>query len=414
MDTKTFEAERKHDFTRKLRQAGVFEAVVDYIAWQKKVRQAKANGQEAPVMPGGRGPISINLDLTTACNYSCTHCIDWDILNSPIKYNHDNLKMSLQNMINLGLRSVILIGGGEATIYPGFGDIVRFLKERNVQVAIVSNGSRNQVIYDIAGKLTSGDWVRLSLDAGINDTFVRMHNPAKAISLEAICEWVPRIHILNPVLPVAFSFIITWEGSNRAGEAEVIPNIEEMITATKLARDYQFNYISFKPFLTRRPSGTEVMDTTLMHNFDKTIVRIREAITEAKTYETEKFKVIESTNLRVLLRGNWQDFTRQPKTCHMQAFRQVLSPLGLFNCPAYRGAQAGYIGNARSWGNSGQNGQTQKLIADIIDRFDASHECKEITCLYNPVNLWLERAVTGEINESEFEAIVQDQEDFFL
>ena len=36
--------------------------------------------------------------------------------------------------------------------------------------------------------------MRLSLDSGTNDTFIRMHKPVnKKITLEGICEWVPKI-----------------------------------------------------------------------------------------------------------------------------------------------------------------------------------------------------------------------------
>ena len=33
---------------------------------------------------------------------------------------------------------------------------------------------------------------------------------------------------------------------------------------------------------------------------------------------------------------------------------------------------------------------TGASLAGLLDDFDASHECKEVTCLYNDVNWWLE------------------------
>ena len=47
---------------------------------------------EALEMAPISAPISINLDLTTACNYKCDHCVDMDILNKNINYEHENLK----------------------------------------------------------------------------------------------------------------------------------------------------------------------------------------------------------------------------------------------------------------------------------------------------------------------------------
>jgi hypothetical protein len=67
------------------------------------------------------------------------------------------------------------------------------------------------------------------------------------------------------------------------------------------------------------------------------IARIQARVDEARAVERPGFRVLASTNLRVLMQGTWRDFTRQPRVCHMQMLRQVLTPLGTFNCPAHRG-----------------------------------------------------------------------------
>ena len=65
----------------------------------------------------------------------------------------------------------------------------------------------------------------------------------------------------------------------------------------------------------------------------------------------------ESTNLRVLEQGSWRDFTRQPRTCHMQALRQVLTPMGIFNCPAHRGVEKARVGGADAFASDGARAQ---------------------------------------------------------
>ena len=42
-------------------------------------------------------------------------------------------------------------------------------------------------------------------------------------------------------------------------------------------------------------------------------------------------------------------------------------------------------------------------VGGILDRFDASHECREVTCLYNGVNWWLEKLVHDPTAEVEIE-----------
>ena len=233
--------------------------VVDYVRWQRALRKAQAAGEQLPEMPD-IAPLSINLDLTTACNYACDHCIDWDILNSKEKHEDDQLRASIERMAERGLRSVILIGGGEPTLYPGFVEFVAFLKQLDLSVSVVTNGSRGDRILQAAKHFTKGDWVRLSLDSGSNDVFQRMHHPSKkSLTLDEICSWIPKIKAANPDLQMGFSFVITWVGGSR-GEVKIVENIHEMVMASKRASDAMFDYISFKPFLERQENGAEVMD----------------------------------------------------------------------------------------------------------------------------------------------------------
>src|SRR5689334_24990505 len=94
-----------HDFARKLRQPGLFPQVQAYLAWARESRAAKARG-EAPPTPPTLAPLSINLDLTTACNYACDHCIDWDMLNPGVSHADATLSRSVEPMAERGQRSV--------------------------------------------------------------------------------------------------------------------------------------------------------------------------------------------------------------------------------------------------------------------------------------------------------------------
>ncbi|MEK7567329.1 MAG: radical SAM protein [Patescibacteria group bacterium] len=405
--------DQRHDFTAKLRQESVLPRVISYVKWQRAVNHALLKGNAPPEMPVDFGPLSMNLDMTTACNYACGHCIDWDILNSPVKYAHEKLLSSLSQLIERGLRSVILIGGGEPTLYPRFGDTVRFLKERNIQVAVVSNGSRNEKIREVAHLFTPGDWVRLSLDSAYDQTFQAMHQPKQNVSLEEICAGVPGIREKNPGLQIGFSFIVTWRGAESAEKVSVVPNIDEIVPAAKLAHDSGFSYFSAKPFLRRSPEGGEVMDTGAIEDYRSTIARIRIAINEAKKLETPTFNIVESTNLRLLESDTWRDFTKQPNTCHMQALRQVLSPRGLYNCPAHRGVGKAFIAGKDAYADTGSVAKTQEATTSILRHFNAEHECREVTCLYKPVNDWIEDAIKSGINPEELEAVA-DRGDYFL
>lgn len=402
----------KHDFVSKFRQEKLLPDVLKYVEWQRAVRQARRDGVEPPFMPP-IGLSSINLDLTTACNYRCGHCIDFDKLNTGINHENYELFESLENLVGGGLKSVILIGGGEPTIHPRFLETVAFLKNRSVAIGIVTNGSRGDILAKAAALLAKGDWIRLSLDAGTDATFQKMHLPRnKGVNLEGICASVPQIRAANPDIQVGFSYIIVWQGAERSGGHEVVPNVSEIVAAARLTKENQFNYISYKPFLTRFEDGSEVMDASAMDDANRTMTAIRSALLEAHALETEKFQVLESTNLRVLMTGNWRDFTNQPKTCHMMAFRQVLSPLGVYHCPAKRGIPNSRVANKDAYVPS-QTPETRGKFLRMLENFDASRECAEITCLYNSANWWIENLIEG-TGDPALSAELPDRGDYYL
>lgn len=383
-----------HDFARKLLQPAMRPAVLDYLRWRRQVRAARAAGRPAPPLPDS-GPLSVNLDLTTACNYACDHCIDWEALNLAVRHEDRELFDSLRALRARGLRSVILIGGGEPTVHPAFGEVVRLLKEElAVQVAVVSNGSRNERIAAVAPLLRAGDWVRLSLDAGTDETFQAMHHPkGKGITLDEICARAGAIKRANPSVQLGYSFVITWRGARRDA-VRLVENLHEMAAAAARAKAAGFDYVSFKPYLTRAAAGAEVLDPAQAEQEQAEVnARIRAGLLAAGRHEDADFRVVESTNLRVFLDGSWREYTRQPRECHMQALRQVLSPLGVYNCPAHRGVAKARIGGKDAWAGGGAAGAAG--TSRVLDAFDAAVECREVTCLYHGANHFLEDLVAG-------------------
>lgn len=407
-----------HDFAAKLRQPGILERLKDYVRWQVEWRKARDEGKPMEElfssMPD-QAPLSINLDVTTACNYACDHCVDFDILNKNIRYDHDKLIDSLTHMQSKGLRSVIIIGGGEPTVYPKFGEVVRHLKSMGVKVGVVTNGSRLDQILAVADVLEPEDWVRLSLDSGTNDTFRAMHKPKQAkVTLEWICEQVPAIKEKNPNFTIGFSFIIVWNDCE-ANDFKIHENVDEILAAATLAKKNRFDYISYKPFLTRAErNNAEIVELTQdEQKVDPIMAKIRERVDEAKQLGGEGFRVIESTNLKVLENGSYKDYTDQPKNCHMQFFRQVLSPLGIFNCPVYRHVPQAEIGAKHGYATPEDMLESQRSTLKLIETFDASTECREVTCLYNHVNWYIEGLIDHPERLDQLEHS-QDRRDYFL
>jgi hypothetical protein len=113
-------------------------------------------------------------------------------------------------------------------------------------------------------------------------------------------------------------------------------------------------------------------------------------VDEAVALETDDFRVHRSTGLKALLEGQIQKLEKQPQRCHMQFFRQVLSPLGLYNCPVYRNQTHGKLGDMNAVSDSVAYDATRGVAANLIRDFNATTNCEKVTCLYNDVNWWIE------------------------
>ncbi len=400
-----------HDFTSKLTQESVINRLDAYVKMQHQRRVGGPGNSPAPL---GQAPLSINLDLTTACNYACDHCIDMDILNQGIRFENDRLLQSITNMAEHGLRSIILIGGGEPTVYPLFGQTLRHIKKLGLGVGIVTNGSRLDRILEVAECLDRGDWLRLSLDSGTDATFQAMHKPRKRITLEQICAQIPAIKQANSQLAIGFSFIITWKDCN-ANHQNIHENLDEMVEATRLAKAYKFDYISFKPFLVRLETNNAETVGLSRDDSDQVDIldHIRSNLERAHALEDDGFRVVESSNLVVLERGTAARYTHQPGTCHMTFFRQVVSPLGVYCCPVYRNVPAARIGDKNLYSDPASAPDACQDTLRVIDSFDASTECREVTCLYNDANWFVEDLVQHPEKIQQLNA-TPDRNDYFF
>jgi molybdenum cofactor biosynthesis enzyme MoaA len=78
-------------------------------------------------------PISINLDLTSACNFSCPYCVDSRLINAGKSLTVRKLKDDRD--VTFAWSSPVILIGGEPTS-KDFEEIVRTLKSKGLQIGI--------------------------------------------------------------------------------------------------------------------------------------------------------------------------------------------------------------------------------------------------------------------------------------
>ena len=400
--------EREHDFSSKLRQDGTLQRLKDYIQWQRKC-DASAPDRGLPVF----SPISINLDLTSACNFSCPFCVDSKLINTRKSLTMEEVKKTIDTLHSHGLLSVILIGGGEPTLHKDFEEIVRTIKSKRIQIGIVTNGSRLEKIEAVVEELKEKDWIRISIDAAGEKVFKNLHLPKTQVTLGRILEKAKKVKKKNPAVSLGYSFVIVWEGVEINGK-RLHPNMDEMVRSVERAREFSFDYISFKPCLVR---WNESQRETLLKNVGRTkeeeiIDQIKVQLREAKRIAGDRVKILESSNLKAMLNQETDRIKRQPKRCHLQFFRTVVTPFGIFHCPAFRGVEVARIGEPEGYHSDKNFEESLKRMAQSIATFDAEEECKDVGCFYNRTNWWLEEFIHSKEDIHGIEKVENDN--FFL
>jgi organic radical activating enzyme len=107
--------------------------------------------------------ISSHISPEGACNLKCPYCsVTYRDTHSRIPL--ETIKDYVTKLKTRGLRAVILTGGGEPTAYKQFAELVRWLNTQEIEIALVTNGSRvywDNMPDDVCKMFT---WVRVSIN----------------------------------------------------------------------------------------------------------------------------------------------------------------------------------------------------------------------------------------------------------
>ena len=81
----------------------------------------------------------------------------------------DRIKELAKEFVEIGVKAVVLIGGGEPMAHPEFGTLVDYFYENDIHVGVTSNGTlihkyRNSLAYH-------NKWVRISVDEVVKKMF---------------------------------------------------------------------------------------------------------------------------------------------------------------------------------------------------------------------------------------------------
>jgi hypothetical protein len=79
----------------------------------------------------------------------------------------------------------------------------------------------------------------------------------------------------------------------------------------------------------------------------------------------------------------------------MQFFNTVITPSGIFRCPAFRGVDQAKIASCEGYTSQPHFKKTAQNLSREIQNYDSHEECKVVACFYNHVNWWVENIITS-------------------
>jgi len=84
-------------------------------------------------------PIVADVMLTNFCNCSCVYCKYKKMHKNNSYIDFERFKLYVNRLKELGVRGIILTGGGEPTVNPDFDKICKWLEENNIEYGINTN-----------------------------------------------------------------------------------------------------------------------------------------------------------------------------------------------------------------------------------------------------------------------------------
>lgn len=321
----------------------------------------------------GKGPLVVELDTTEVCNMACPGCISEDLVSNASSFSNERLMEIGKEMLDIGVKAVVLIGGGEPLAHPRVGELIEYLGTHDINIGITTNGYFIPKYLDIIAKNAS--WTRVSMDAATKKTFDKLR-PAKdgKSKFDYIIQGMYELG-KNKTGKMGFSYLIRTEADGFGIES----NINEIYDAAILARDLGCDYFEVKPsyaYAGGRPHALVVHSKERMAEARKEIARL-------KDLDTDNFKVITAINLENSLNCVQSEQTKEYHFCPAAHMRTLICPSGVYVCPYWRGKAPFRIGNARE--NSLSDIWHSKRRKQVMDMLDPSTVCN-FHCLRDETN----------------------------
>ncbi len=277
------------------------------------------------------GPLIVEFDPTTACNFECPECISAGLLNKGQFKSGRTIEL-MKEFYRAGVKGVIFIGGGEPLAHKGMPAPIIKAHDLGMSVGLTTNGSLiDRYLLEIAENVA---WTRVSVDASSQEIFSIFRPSHIPNSFDKVIRNMEALAKLKKGI-LGFSFLLM---ERKLFNGETVSNCEEVFTAAKLAKEIGSDYFELKPIVDQNHH--------LISLSDKARKSLEEQLLKLLELGTDRFKVIAPKSVEHLLTSLSPDQPKTYTTCPTLELRTVVTPKGIYPCPYKRGHEDEKIGEA--------------------------------------------------------------------
>lgn len=290
-------------------------------------------------------PLVVDLDPTTFCDLACPECISGQLLNKG-RFSDDRLEELAKELVDAGVKAVILIGGGEPLAHPGTRRAIEVLGPARLKIGLVTNGTQLHRHADLLTEYAS--WVRVSMDAATSETYQQFRPDRRGRS--RFSKVVENMRALAPEMrgDLGYSFLL-MERDDGKGKT-IASNYGEVEQAGRLAKDIGCRYFEVKAMFD--------MDHFVIARSVQLVDELDAQVKALEALEGPDFSVVASSTVAALRSGDPHAQSKSYKRCNVAELRTLLTPSGAYICPYHRGNPEARLGDpvtqpfAELWANA--------------------------------------------------------------
>lgn len=181
-------------------------------------------------------PISVEVHPTNKCNANCPMCF-YKERRSRKELSYDLLEDLARELKETEVKTMPISGGGEPTVYNQLPSLMKTANKNNLKIGLITNFI-NPSEDVITSSIDYCEWMRVSLDAGIPETYSKVRGVSTEKFNDVINNTKRLIELRNKKKlkkpDIRLSFAIQKA------------NYKEIEKALNVCRDLEIDYIQFK------------------------------------------------------------------------------------------------------------------------------------------------------------------------